>query len=132
MSKFHFDKLSAKMKQGLPALLDQMANNAVNQFKVDNFEAQGFIDDGVKRWAGRKSPKDNKGRKILVKTGRGRNSIKVLSRNGMTRKIGTLVPYMAFHNSGTSRLPKRQFIGKSRRLDRKNTRLLDRYLAKYK
>jgi len=131
MSKFNFHKIAGRMKADMKITLDKMANNAVNHFKIDNFEAQAFIDDTPQRWAPRKSNKDNAGRRLLVKTGRGRQSIKVLSRYGNTRKVGTLVPYMALHNTGTRTLPKRQMIGKSRRLERRNHRFVLQFLKKY-
>lgn len=130
MSKFRFDILAEKMRHDLPVILDIMANNAVNHFKIENFNAQGFVDDNVSRWEPRKSKKDDAGRKILVKTGRGRESIKILSRSGMTREVGTEVPYMKYHNEGTSKLPKRQFIGPSKKLDRKNADVLTRRFNK--
>jgi phage gpG-like protein len=132
MSKFAFNKLAAKMRAELPGILDIMANNAVNHFKVDNFNAEGFIDESVERWKPRKSKRDNAGRRLLVKTGRGRESIKLLYRYGNVRKIGTLVPYMKYHNEGTNRLPRRQFIGNSRVLERRNALVVDRWLRKYK
>lgn len=133
MSKFRLDKRAQEMKSGLTVLLDRMANNAVNHFKVDNFEAQGFIDETVERWAPRKSKRDNAGRKLMVKTGRLREGIKVLSRYGNTRKIGTLVPYTKYHNAGIpGRLPKRQVIGNSKRLERKNLKLVNDYLRKFR
>jgi phage gpG-like protein len=132
MSKFRFDKRAARFKREIPRLLDTMANNAVNHFKIDNFNAQGFIDDSVQRWPARKSKRDDAGRKILVKTGRGRESIKVLSRYGNKRKIGTLVPYMNYHNAGAGRLPKRQIIGNSKKLERKNARILKTFLKRIK
>lgn len=130
MSKFRFDKKAARFKRGIQSALDIMANNAVNHFKIDNFNAQGFIDETVERWPARKSKKDDAGRKILVKTGRGRESIKVLSRYGNKRKIGTLVPYMNYHNVGAGRLPKRKFIGNSAKLERKNAKVLRDFLRK--
>lgn len=133
MSKFQFKRLAVRIRQDAHKALDIMANNAVNHFKVDNFNAQGFIDETVDRWAPRKSKRDNAGRRLLVKTGRGRESIKVLSRTKNSRKIGTLVPYMAYHNQGIpGRLPKRQIIGNSKVLERKNYRVLENVLKKYR
>lgn len=131
MSKFQFGRLAAKIKAAIPTMLDEMANNAVNHFKVENFNAEGFIDEGVERWPARKSKKDNAGRRLLVKTGRLRESIKVLSRFGNIRKIGTLVPYSKYHNDGISgRLPQRKFIGKSGKLERKNYQVILKYLKR--
>lgn len=132
MSKFRFNQLANSFKAALPGLLDRMANNAVNHFKIVNFDSQAFVDDAPQRWAPRKSKRDNAGRRLLVKTGRMRESIKVLSSIGNTRKIGTLVPYSKYHNDGVpGRLPKRQFIGNSRRLERKNAKLIQDYLRRY-
>ena len=125
MSKFNFNALARKLRSQYPAILEKMANNAVNHFKVDNFDAEAFIDEVPERWAPRKSKRDNAGRRLLVKTGRGRAGIKVLSRTGNSVKIGTLVPYMKYHNEGTARLPKRQFIGDSGVLQRKNGKVLN-------
>jgi phage gpG-like protein len=133
MSKFRFDRLAARIRAGVPEVLDKMANNAVNHFKVDNFNAEGFIDESVERWQPRKSKRDNAGRRLMVKTGRLRESIKVLSRYGNSRKIGTLVPYAPYHNYGIpGRLPKRQMIGNSRVLERKNFLVLQNYLKRFK
>lgn len=131
MSKFQFGRLAIQIRRMVPAMLDEMANNAVNHFKVENFNAEGFIDETVERWPARKSKRDNAGRRLMVKTGRLRESIKVISRYGNVRKIGTLVPYSKYHNEGIpGRLPQRKFIGNSKRLERKNLKVIERYLKR--
>jgi phage gpG-like protein len=117
MSKFQFLRKAAKFKSQVPAMLDRMANNAVNHFKVTNFDAKGFVDMTVKSWA---PIKNNDGRQPLVKTGRMRDSITVLGRSLNSRLVGSNVPYAPYHNSGTSRLPQRKFIGNSKQLEKKN------------
>lgn len=124
MSKFNFHLLAKRVRGRYPTLLNAMGNNAVNFFKVENFNAESFIDEPPKRWEPRKSKKDNAGRRLLVKTGRGRASIKILSRDGRSVKVGTLVPYMKFHNKGTKDLTQRQFIGNSQILYRRNGRVI--------
>jgi phage gpG-like protein len=125
MSKFNFNGLARKIKAEAGATLDTMANNAVNHFKVTNFDAEAFIDTTPKRWPPKKKPD---GRRMLVKTGRGRASIQVIERGSTSRKVGTNVPYMRYHNEGTRRLPQRQFIGESKVLYDKNSRVLMSYI----
>lgn len=121
MSKFHFLRKAAQFKAMKPVILDQMANNAVYHFKITNFDSAGFVDNGVKKWA---PIKNGNGRQPLVKTGRGRESITVLQRSVNGRIVGTLVPYMAYHNTGTKKLPQRKLIGKSKQLEIKNKKVL--------
>lgn len=47
----------------------------------------------------------------LYDTGRLFRSIQLYASSGNTRAIGTNVPYASIHNFGTSRLPRRQFLG---------------------
>lgn len=98
-------------------MLDRMANNAVNHFKVTNFDAKGFVDMTVKSWA---PIKNSDGRQPLVKTGRMRDSITILGRSLNSRIVGSNVPYAEYHNAGTARLPQRKFIGNSKVLEKKN------------
>lgn len=117
MSKFQFLRKAAKFKAQVPSMLDRMANNAVNHFKVTNFDAKGFVDETVKPWT---PIKNSDGRQPLVKTGRLRGSITILGRSLNSRLVGSSVPYAAYHNEGTSRLPQRKMIGNSKSLEKKN------------
>lgn len=116
----------------------------------ENFTKQGFDDDGVRKWADRKSQRTkDKGRAILIKTGRLQRSIRVRRANTQEVVIGTNVPYARYHNEGSImhrkphgrrrgifhiatrmerktqvlradyRLPRRQFIGASASLNMK-------------
>jgi phage gpG-like protein len=117
MSKFQFLRKAAKFKAAVPQMLDRMANNAVNHFKVTNFDAKGFVDASVRSWA---PIKEADGRQPLVRTGRMRASITILGRSFNTRLIGSDVPYASFHNTGTKSLPQRKMIGNSKALEKKN------------
>jgi len=128
MSKLKLTDKIGKFRSMKSAILEKMANNAINQFKVENFDVQGFIDTSVLKWAPRK--KKDKGRKILVKTGRLRQSITVLSRTSDSVTVGTVVPYAEFINNGTPKMPQRKFIGKSAKLEAKNKRVLNDALAR--
>lgn len=116
----------------------------------ENFTKQGFDDNGVRKWVKRKNERSkDKGRAILVQTGRLQRSIRVRSANTQEVIIGTSVPYARYHNEGgimhrkphgrrtgiyhiktqmerkkqirraDYRLPRRQFMGASANLNRK-------------
>lgn len=121
MSKFQFLRKAARFKAQVPQLLDRMANNAVYQFKVVNFDAKGFVDGSVKAWIPNKV---DTGHQQLVGTGRMRESIRVLGKTSNSRLVGSDVPYAGYHNDGTQRLPQRKFVGNSRKLEMKNGKLL--------
>lgn len=82
----------AKAVKGLPLVL---GNEAVNH-SLDAFKQQGW--DG-NAWAKRKGNK-NQARAILVQSGRGRRSIRVLEVGANRVVYGTDVPYMRAHNEG--------------------------------
>lgn len=111
-------------------IMRAIANNSVNFFKVTNFDADAFVDQPSQAWAPRKNNSDP-GRRLLVKTGRGRASIhtKTISANKITIVCDT--PYMNFHNEGTGILPKRQFMGESKVLNQQNMGILQSYLIHY-
>jgi phage gpG-like protein len=121
VSKFQLAKKAAKFKAEVPRLLDKMANNAVYQFKVVNFDAHGFVDGSVRAWTPNKV---SSGHQQLVGTGRMRESIRVLGKSFNSRLVGSDVPYAPYHNSGTERLPQRKFVGNSKQLEQKNGKLL--------
>lgn len=106
----------------LPKLI---ANESISHFK-DNWRNQGFDDIGVSRWRRRKGGKDP-GRAILVKSGRMRRSF--ISQPTFNRiKIINDAPYSGYHNHGTKRLPKRQFMGDSHNLNVKNKKIINRVI----
>ena len=113
-----------KLKKELPIVLANMAK----RHYVDSFRKGGFTDASFSPWQARKSrdrsdrSRVNAGRNraILVKTGHLRNSIRVRIATFQKIEIGAYgVPYGVYHNNGEGKLPKRQFIGKSRQLDYK-------------
>lgn len=116
----------------------------------ESFNKQGFDDNGLRKWVKRKNERaKDKGRAILVKTGRLQHSIRVRRANTQEVVIGTNVPYARYHNEGgimhrkphgrrtgifhvktqkerksqvrraDYRLPRRQFIGASANLNKK-------------
>ena len=70
-------------------------------FFTDTFRKQGFYDNGLNKWPGRKDTgTKSTGRGLLMKTGRLRRSIRMirLVTNGV--HIGSDVPYARAHNEG--------------------------------
>ena len=117
-----------------------IANTSKNHF-VEGFRRGGFMtDDSVGGWKPRKyKSKRSQGRAILVKTGDLRRSILVKSRAPERIIIGTEgIRYAMVHNFGleTGRrkarfiMPKREFIGDSKTLERKLIEMLNNQLRK--
>lgn len=121
---FNFaDKITKfkKLKATLPA---QVGVIAKNHFKA-SFRNQGFTDQRLDPWE-KRSTKDKSDRArpsspraILVKTGHGRNAIRVKSANWDAVAVESPVKYMQYHNNGEGNNPQRRFMGKSAQLNRK-------------
>lgn len=118
MSKFHFDRKAVKFRSRKSAILEKMANNSVQYFKVDTFDNKAF---NGKSWSPNKV---STGRQQLVKTGRMRESISVLRRTTDSIIVGSNVPYAQYHNEGSKNLPQRKFIGSSAVLEQRNKMVL--------
>ncbi len=103
------------MQRNLPAVIGNMAQRHF----VKSFRDGGFTDAALDPWEQRKNKTQNT-RAILVKTGHLRNSIRVRVATFQKIEIGSYgVPYAEYHNTGAGRLPKRQFIGRSKVLEKK-------------
>lgn len=149
-TKHNFDQIVKSYKQFKKTLPQAIGTEAVN-FAKDNFRRQGFQDIGVRKWKKRKpGSQRNKGRGILIDTGKLKRSIRITRITGSRVYIGSNVIYAQIHNEGgrikgsanvrahrrrtrsggltrvkrhtrqvNIRMPKRQFIGRSRMLDRR-------------
>lgn len=94
-SETHF-RLAA-VNKGLP----RKAGAMIVEFFKESFRQQGWWDRNKEKWAARKSRKrQNKGRAILVKSGRLRRSIRVIQVVQSKVIVGTDVPYARIHNEG--------------------------------
>ena len=107
----------------------KLGNEAVNHFK-DSWKLQGWNDNVTTRWKSRKNNKDPK-RAILVGKGSGRLK-RSFDYYPTFRRIMVIndVPYGVYHNYGTSRLPRRKFMGRSRTLDGKSGVLIMRMIKR--
>ena len=91
-------------------------------FFIKSFDNQGFTDEGFDGW---EPTKESKSSKILVKTGKLKNSIKVENIGTDTVKVVSDVTYARYINEGTSRMPKREFMGNSAVLTKKVEQIID-------
>jgi len=93
-------ELERRIRAVLVALPRQIGEVAVN-FALDNWKRQGFLAGALQPWQPRRTvTKKNKGKPILVATGRLRRSISVLRVDRDTVVVGSNVPYARVHNDG--------------------------------
>jgi phage gpG-like protein len=133
-SQFDFRRVQLRLKEAEQGLSLALANIAKNEF-LNNFRDQGFNGQKWKevqrRTAGTKAYRGNKDagkrtRAILQGKGSGRlrkdvaNSVSSGIKN--SELSYTLVvdnEYASYHNDGTSKIPKRQFVGMTENLNKK-------------
>ena len=97
-----------------------LIGNEAKNFFVNSFRVQGFEDKSVDKWKPRKKQtKRNIGRAILVQSGDLRRSIirQPVNKANLSVKISTDLVYAKVHNEGIGKMPKRQFIGNSYKLN---------------
>jgi len=114
-------------KQSAPKVI---ANNSLNWF-LKGFRTGGGQTDAGK-WQPRKSnAKRNEGRAILVNTGALRRDFQVIKAVFGQIVLGTKrIPYAIRHNEGLNGMPKREFAGESKELNKQNEGLLTKMLNK--
>ena len=132
MSQLGLDKQLAAFRRNQRTVIKEMTNNSGDFFQETNFKNQAFTDTPRKRWKNLKRPRRNGTTKpILVDTGRLQKSRRD-NIIGKTRgKVRFLAPYASFHNDGARNLPKRQFSGESKILNKQNEKILLNYTSKY-
>ena len=91
--------LQRKLQKALNSLPTVLVNEAVNWTK-DNFSRQGFPTESFQSWPPRKDNKKSAGRAILVKTGRLKRSVRMISTGPLRATFGTEVPYARAQNDG--------------------------------
>jgi len=134
------DQLAARKE--VKKILVLAAEEAI-QFFQENFTGrQGFLDRSVEKWDKRKYNTDP-GRGILIGKGGGSKLYKSIARTSLSAKkvvIGIKGPanvYASVHNFGLRAgrgkgfiMPKRQFMGESKTLNKKIVRLIERRIKK--
>ena len=92
--------LQAKLQKAVSELPAVLVNEAVN-WTIQNFTRQGWPGQTFQLWKQRKpNALRNKGRAILVDTGRLKRSIRQISTAPLQATFGTDVPYASAHNNG--------------------------------
>jgi len=128
------------LKQNLPKLL---GTEAKNNFQ-DNFTKQGF--EGDKWTEVQRRIEGTNAYKYPKTTGLGRRTKAILSGTGKLKKdiqvkttsfgktiVGTsslTSKYATFHNEGEDNIPQRQFIGRSKNLEKKLKHIINTELKK--
>lgn len=122
----------------IPLMVNDMGQIALNHF-TKSFRDQGFTDESLQSWKPRKRVRgrNDAGRAILVKSG----ALRKLRKRNVGKYKTMILPneaareYASVHNNGEMsgrgrgfKMPKRQFIGYSGKMDRKiksklNTRI---------
>jgi phage gpG-like protein len=130
MTPEQFTKDLAKMAVEVQKFTDNTAPTIVGKTAADfftrNFDRQGFLNKGLRSWQEvkrrthpRKTPKGQTaaGRRILF--GETRNLSRSIDYEAQKGRVVVYsdVHYAPYHNEGTDKLPKRQFIGDSAELD---------------
>jgi phage gpG-like protein len=118
-SKFNLKQVEKGGRTAMERSLILIGNEAKNFF-VNSFRVQGFEDKSVDKWKPRKKQtKRNIGRAILVQSGDLRRSIirQPVNKANLSVKISTDLVYAKVHNEGIGKMPKRQFIGNSYKLN---------------
>ena len=120
-------KKFAAFKQSAPKVI---ANNSLNWF-LKGFRTGGGQTDAGK-WQPRKpNAKRNEGRALLVNTGALSRDFQVIKAVFGQIVLGTKrIPYAIRHNEGLNGMPKREFAGESKELNKQNEGLLTKMLNK--
>jgi phage gpG-like protein len=123
MSKLGIDKSLSKFENIKFQLPKIIANDGV-RFFLKGFRSQGFTDEVFTRWKSRKGVQKGRDatRNILVDSGALRrsvsNSVKVATWDKI--KFQVELPYAAYLNNGTDKMPQRKFMGDSKKLTQEN------------
>lgn len=125
------EKKFKTFKKRTPVLI---ANEARNHF-LQGFDKGGKMTDASRSgWKPRKRErKKDRGRPILVKIGDTRADIQKRRVSFEFTSVGTRnIPYAAYLNDGTEKMPQREFIGDSKELEKKIENIINKELEKVK
>jgi len=138
--KFNFEKKIKEFQKFERTVPKRVGNIALNHF-LESWDNEAFSDGskGSDPWAKRKrltkqDKTTGKRRGILIGQGTGILKGSMRLRPGATFKkiaVGSYgIEYASRHNRGLSGMPKRQFVGKSKILDRKIRTLISKEIKK--
>lgn len=131
MSQLGLDKQLTAFKRSKRTIIRDITRNTKNFFQETNFKNQAFTDTPRRKWKKLKRPRPNGTTKpILVDTGRLKNSAKYQVIGNSRGRVRFTAPYASFHNNGGGKLPRRQFSGESKILNKQNNKILLNYTRK--
>jgi phage gpG-like protein len=125
-NKLNTDKTLTKFKAMKADILRRIANNTVNYFQDEVFDTQGAAIGS--RWKQSERAKKDGG-KTLQKTGKGKRSISAKI-SGNRARIAPRVKYMRYHQEGAGNNPLRKFMGNSKALLDRNSKVIVKELRK--
>jgi len=133
IGKFEFPENIRKFKKARRDIPKVIAVNAVNHFQ-EGFRKGGYqTDDSLSGWQKRKLGARRAGRAILVDRGILWRDIKAKIIKFSQIVIGTSSltdDYASVHNEGIGKMPKREFIGDSKKLNDSNEKIVEKYMDK--
>lgn len=133
MSKMGFNRKISKFERLRFELPKIIANDSV-RFFLDGFNKQGFTDSAFAGWKPRKGTQSgrNATRKILVDTGALRRSVSnsVKTASWELIRFQVELPYAAYINKGTDKMPQRKFMGTSFQLRKENVEKIRKVINK--
>jgi phage gpG-like protein len=97
----NWSEIQSKLTAVMRSLPRKMGTIIVN-FSKDRFRAQMWVDTTYQPWPRRKKTKkkSDQGRALLIKSGRLRRSVRIISTTSNSVTVGSDVPYAAVHNEG--------------------------------
>ena len=117
------------LKNNVPKIIGERAR----RFFELSFIKEGFTDSGFSKWAKRK--RENKrsiGKKVLSGRGFLKGSIRRTKTTPKQIRISSVgVAYANIHNQGRGKMPKRQFIGNSRTLEKGLQKRIEHEIRKF-
>jgi len=123
-NKFEIDELKAGFRKAERRIPILVAREVENHFK-QNFRKKAF---DKKPWASRKQADRGS---LMNRTGRLKRSIQTIGTPSFDRlQVGSNLDYAKVHNEGQGNMPKRQFIGQSKELDKKVVKIIEQELEK--
>lgn len=136
MSQFGFDRIAADLKRREPIILREMANMArthyLNAFQKGGWEGKAWkqVQRRIAGTGAYKYPKtrglSRRTKPILVNRGTLRRAVNscVKSISGGRIYFKVDLPYAKYHNDGTRRLPRRQFMEWSNEQHKKSVAII--------
>lgn len=133
--KINFDRINRNLDR-MATNLPRMMGNAMLNHSKQAFRDQGFTDSALSPWAKRKrgnkaDRRTSRSRAILIDSGNLRRSLRVAKATFRETRVGSYgIPYAARHNRGLAGMPRRQFVGRSVKLNKKMERIAMREFRK--